>query len=301
MSVSTRAGREVSHYRIEQLLGSGGMGDVYRAADLRLGRRVALKFLRPLSDSAARQRLLREAHSVSLLDHPNICTVFEIDETPEGEVFVAMAYYDGETLDRILARGPIGHRRALSIAIQAGRGLAAAHEELIVHRDIKPANLMITRHDMVKILDFGLAKQLSDVTTTREDSIVGTVAYMAPEQLRGEGVDHRADIWSLGAVLHEMATGATPFGAQHLGSVVGAILSDEPFRARNLPVDVPPTMARVLERALAKNLRLRYERIDDMVQDLLETRAAVDSEAVVRPSRALQARSSIAVLPFQSR
>jgi TolB-like protein/Flp pilus assembly protein TadD len=296
VSVATRAGEEISHYQLDEFLGSGGMGEVYRATDLRLGRRVALKFLHAHADAARRQRMIREAQAASLLDHPNICTIFEVDETPRGEVFIAMAYYDGETLDKILARGPLRIGRALSIAVQAGRGLAAAHDELIVHRDVKPANLMIARGDTVKILDFGIAKRMGDTTATSDTSVAGTFAYMSPEQLRGDPVDHRTDIWSLGAVLAEMLVGEPPFGCASLAGVVSAILDpDRPAARAGAPAPLLP----ILDKALAKSVRLRYERIEAMVRDLAEAQAALDTDAVVSPSPAAAARSSIAVLPFQ--
>ncbi|HEY6571790.1 MAG TPA: serine/threonine-protein kinase, partial [Candidatus Eisenbacteria bacterium] len=294
-----RTGQELSHYQVHELLGTGGMGEVYRATDLKLRRSVALKFLRPLSDAARRERMLREARAASLLDHPNICTIFEIDETPQGEIFIAMAYYEGMTLDRVLRKGPLPVGRALSIAIQAGRGLAAAHDELIVHRDIKPANLMITHGDTVKILDFGIAKMLTDTTSTRDDALVGTLAYLAPEQLRGDPTDQRMDIWSLGAVLHEMITGSAPFGGEHVGTMIASILSNEPVRLARTHPGMPPPVARIIEKSLAKSPRARYERMDTMVQHLVEAQALLDSNAVVRPSRAVAARSSIAVLPFE--
>jgi len=298
MSVITRDGREISHYQIHELLGSGGMGDVHRATDLRLGRRVALKFLRPQADAASRERMIHEARAASLLDHPNICTIFEVDETPEGEVFIAMAYYEGQTLDRLLAHGPLPVGRALSIAVQTGRGLAAAHEELIVHRDVKPANLMIVRGDMVKILDFGIACHVGDTTAMDNTTLAGTFAYMSPERLRGDPTDQRADIWSLGAVLWEMLAGRPPFGADDLASVIAAILDDRPGRGPALPAGTPEVLAPILERALARDVRRRYERVEGMVHDLLQIQSTLDAEAVVRPSAATAARSSIAVLPF---
>jgi len=299
MSVGTREGEEVSHYRIHELLGSGGMGDVYRATDLRLGRPVALKFLRAQTDVARRRQMIHEARAASLLDHPNICTIFEVDETPLGEVFIAMAYYEGQTLDRLLAQGPLPVGRALSIAVQIGRGLAAAHEELIVHRDVKPANLMIVRGDMVKILDFGIACRVGDSTTTDNSSLAGTLAYMSPERLRGDAADQRADIWSLGAVLWEMLAGKPPFGAEQLAGVVAAILDEDAGRGPVVPNGTPDVLVPILERALAKNVRLRYERVEEMVHDLLQAQSRLDADAVVRPSPATSARSSIAVLPFQ--
>lgn len=268
MSVATRTGEKISHYEVHELLGFGGMGEVYRCTDLRLGRRAALKFLPPPADASMRAQLLKEAQAASLLDHPNICTIFEVDETPAGVVFIAMAYYEGETLDRILARGPIAISRALSIAVQTGRGLAAAHEQLLVHRDIKPANLMITPDDTVKILDFGIARSRGD-TGSDQGSVVGTPAYMSPEQLCGEPVDERSDIWSLGTVLYEMVTGVTPFGGDSVETVVAKVLNDEPQAASGVHADVSPLLEKILSKALSKNRQFRYERIDAMVRDLI--------------------------------
>jgi serine/threonine protein kinase/tetratricopeptide (TPR) repeat protein len=297
---ASRIGQLVSHYEIRDLLGSGGMGDVYGAVDLRLRRRVALKFLRPLSDPDLRRRFIREAQSASLLDHPNICTIFEVDETPAGDVFIAMACYDGETLDRSLKRRPIDPRRALQVAVQTGRGLAAAHDELIVHCDIKPANLLVTRDDTVKILDFGIAKTLHEAGAAAGDlEALGTPPYMAPEQLRRQGVDQRTDIWSLGVVLFEALTGVLPFRGDAVNHVVDAILSTQPPAPSSLCPSVPPALDRIVEKALAKSPRLRYDRIDLMVKDLLAVQSATEPEALTIRVPAVAARSSIAVLPFQ--
>ncbi len=298
MLVITRDGTAISHYQVHELLGSGGTGDVYRATDVRLGRPVALKFLRPRADAASRERMIHEARATSLLDHPNICTIFEVDETPEGEIFIAMAYYEGQTLDRLLAHGPLPVGRALSIAVQTGRGLAAAHEELIVHRDVKPANLMIARGDMVKILDFGIACHVGDTTAMDHPTLAGTIAYMSPERLRGDPTDQRADIWSLGAVLWEMLAGRPPFGVDDLASVIAAILDDAQGRGPAIPAGAPKVVAPILERALARDVHRRYERVEDMVHDLQQVQAALDAETIVRLSPAAAARSSIAVLPF---
>ncbi len=295
----SRAGTKVSHYEIGDLLGSGGMGEVYRATDVRLGRRVALKFLRPLAEPAARQRFIREAQAAALLDHPNICTVFDVDETESGDVFIAMACYEGETVDRMLARGPLALPRAVSIAIQAGRGLAAAHEDLIVHRDVKPANLMVSRGDIVKILDFGIARVLGDARDTDGRMILGTPAYMSPEQLADEPVDQRADIWGLGVTLHEMVTGRAPFRGDTGPDLMEAIRHAIPTRASQLVAAVPPRLDRIIETALAKSPRLRYERMDVMVRELLEVQAALDSGGITVRMPSSPQRSSIAVLPFE--
>ncbi len=299
MRTADRAGQTISHYQIEAFLGSGGMGEVYRATDLRLGRRIAIKFVRQIGDASLRQRLLQEAKSASLLDHPNICTIFEVDETSNGDVFLVMAYYEGETLDRMIARGALDAGRAVSLALQAGRGLYAAHDELIVHRDIKPANLMIARGDTVKILDFGVARLMSNAPITDPGSIIGTPAYMSPEQLRGEPVDQRSDIWSLGAVLYEMATGKAPFRGDTIASVIASVLNDEPPLPSRIQPSVPAPIDRIVNKALAKSMRARYERIDDMIQDLVEAQVGLDSGAITRRFPAATARSSIAVLPFE--
>ncbi len=203
------AGSLASRYRILGPIGIGGMGVVYRAEDTRLGRRVALKFLPPMltPNSRAKARFLNEARAASALDHPNICTIYEVGETAEGQLYLAMACYEGETLKRRLERGPLETAEALHIALQVARGLAKAHSQGIVHRDIKPANLMITADGIVKILDFGIAKLPEQ---TRGGPLLGTPGYMSPEHARGEEVDARTDVWSLGAVLHEMLTGRPP-------------------------------------------------------------------------------------------
>ena len=298
VSVATRTGEKISHYEVHELLGHGGMGEVYRCKDLRLGRGAALKFLPPLADALMRAQLLKEAQAASLLDHPNICTIFEVDETPAGEVFIAMAYYEGETLESILARGPIAIGRALSIAVQTGRGLAAAHEQLTVHRDIKPANLMITRDDTVKILDFGIAGLHGDAGSDK-GSVVGTPAYMSPEQLCGEPVDERSDIWSLGVVLYQMVTGVAPFSVGSVDTVVASVLNDKPPAASTVRAGVSPRLDEILDKALSKARQFRYERIDAMVRDLIEQQATVDSGAITRRFPAADTSSSIAVLPFQ--
>jgi non-specific serine/threonine protein kinase len=296
---AARTGRRISHYDVGELLGSGGMAEVYRATDQRLRRRVALKFLRAFPDEALRQRLLREAQAAALLDHPNICTIFEVDETEDGDIFIAMAYYDGETLDRTLAHGPLAPGRAIAIAVQAGRGLAAAHDELVVHCDVKPGNLLLTRTDTVKILDFGIARPLRDAGEGTGGEVFGTPGYMAPEQLRREPVDQRTDIWGLGAVLYEMLTGVPPFRADDVAALVNAVLTSQPAAPSALRPAIPAAVDRIVERALAKNPRLRYERIDVMVQELLGVQSSVDSGAITMRLPGAAAKTSVAVLPFE--
>ena len=199
-------GTQLGPYEIVSHLGSGGMGVVYEARDLRLKRTVAIKLLPPdlTKDDTAKQRFLQEAQAASALDHPNICTIFEINETEDGQLYLVMAHYEGETLKERIERGPLQLDDAIDIATQVGTGLAEAHGAGIVHRDIKPANLLVTKGGVVKILDFGLAKLAGAEGVTQTGTTVGTVAYMSPEQARGQEVDHRTDIWSLGVVLYEM-------------------------------------------------------------------------------------------------
>ncbi|HEY2294503.1 MAG TPA: serine/threonine-protein kinase, partial [Thermoanaerobaculia bacterium] len=205
------ADRELGPYRLVREIGSGGMGVVYEAEDTRLRRRVAVKLLPPeLSrDRGAKQRFLREGRAASALDDPNICTIHDVGEH-DGQLYIVMAYYEGETLKERLARGPLPVSEARQVAIEVARALARAHEAGIVHRDIKPANVMLTG-GKVKVLDFGIAKIRGDATLTRTGSSPGTPAYMSPEQARGEPVDGRTDVWSLGALLYEMLAGRRPF------------------------------------------------------------------------------------------
>ena len=203
----------VSHYQIEEKLGGGGMGVVYKARDLKLKRTVALKFLPPelTRDEEAKVRFMHEAQAASALDHVNVGSIHEIDEAEDGRLFIAMAYYAGETLKKKIARGPLPVAEALDYAVQIAQGLSKAHEAGIIHRDVKPANVMVTEEGVVKIVDFGLAKVAEQTQLTKTGTTLGTVAYMSPEQARGEAVDQRTDIWALGVVLYEMLVGRRPF------------------------------------------------------------------------------------------
>jgi serine/threonine protein kinase len=206
-------GETVSHYKILEKIGEGGMGVVYKAEDTRLKRTVALKFLpaEMTRDAQAKERFVQEAQAASALDHPNICTIHQIDETDDGRTFICMTCYDGETLEERIATGPLSVEEAAGIAAQIAAGLAKAHAQGIVHRDVKPANVFLTGDGQVKIFDFGLAKLAGLSRLTRDGTAVGTAAYMSPEQTSGEDVDHRTDIWALGAVLYEMISGKLPF------------------------------------------------------------------------------------------
>jgi TolB-like protein len=270
-SADDPAGTLVAHYLVGDQIGRGGMGVVYRATDTRLNRRVALKFLASHHwvDRRARERLRLEARAAAALDHPSICTVYEVGETPGGALFLAMAYYEGETLRERLTRGPLGLDTEVDIVTQAARALGAAHARGIVHRDVKPGNLMLTPAGTVKLLDFGLAR-LADVTVTASGQTPGTIAYMSPEQVRGERVDRRSDLWALGVVLFEMLTGGRPFVGDSQAAVLHAILTRhvDVRRARTGQTAVPEAMTRVVERLLRKEPAERYQTTDELLADL---------------------------------
>jgi serine/threonine protein kinase/WD40 repeat protein len=253
------SGRTISHFHIGEALGGGGMGVVYKAEDTRLGRPVALKFLAPelVRDPAAKARFLNEARAASALDHPNLCTILEVGESEDGLLFLAMPCYEGESLERRLARGPLPLDEVVEIAAQIARGLARAHQHGIVHRDVKPGNLFLT-HDGVKILDFGIAKLTGEAGPTRLGAVMGTPSYMAPEQTRGEGIDARADVWSLGVVLYEKLTGRRPFVGGNGLAVIHAVLNENPEPVSHLRPEVPPELDRIVSRMLAKDPEKRY-------------------------------------------
>ncbi|MCX6558164.1 MAG: protein kinase [Candidatus Aminicenantes bacterium] len=276
-------GQTISHYHILDKIGSGGMGEVYKAEDTKLKRRVALKFLpiQMTADKEARSRFEREAQAAAALNHPNIVTVHEIGEH-EGQVFIAMEYVEGQTLKELItvnrtpstvdqspiAPHPLPLAQVLEIATQIAEGLAVAHAKGIVHRDIKPQNILVDKDGRVKILDFGLAKLKGISSLTKESSTLGTIHYMSPEQTMGKEVDHRTDIWSLGVVLYEMLTGKVPFKGDYEQAVVYAILNEEPGRLTSIRKDAPLEFDRILEKALAKEPDDRYQHADDMLVDL---------------------------------
>ena len=294
-------GRLLSHYRVLEKLGGGAMGVVYRGLDLRLDRHVALKFLPPeLSrDDDARVRLTQEAKAASALDHPNICTIHEIDATPEGQLFIAMAYYEGETLKKRIASGPLTVDHALDIAVQIAQGLAEAHAAGIVHRDIKPANVMLTKNNLVKIVDFGIAKLLGATGPTQAGTTIGTVAYMSPEQVACESLDEQSDIWSLGAVLYELLTGQPPFDGQNEWAVMNAIRTQEPPPPSARRSGIPESIDRLVLKALAKNKAERFESATAFLSAAADCRSELAQTA--DPTRALPAqrrpalRSKVAV------
>lgn len=290
----------IAHFRILEKLGEGGMGTVYKAEDTRLGRTVAIKLLsgRLVRQEEARARFLREAQAASALDHPNICTVYEVEETEAGRLAIVMAYYDGQTLRQRLAHGQMSPREAVQAAAQAAHGLVAAHEAGIVHRDIKPANLMMTRDGAIKILDFGIAKIGSGDNLTIEGANLGTVNYMAPEQARGDQIDHRVDIWALGVVLYELIAGVNPFRRENHLATINAILYEdpEPLRPTERGINCWP----VLLHALQKDPDQRYQTMREFSAALDTLKDTSDSAATLETFRQLRPAPSVAVLPFKN-
>jgi eukaryotic-like serine/threonine-protein kinase len=275
-------GQTISHYRILEKLGGGGMGVVYKAEDTQLKRTVALKFLPPslTLDSEAQTRFVHEARAASALDHSNICTIHEIGQTDDGQLFIVMACYEGQTLKKRIEDGRLNIEDGLDLAIQVASGLARSHEVGIVHRDIKPANIMLTTHGEAKILDFGLAKLGGGSMLTRTGTTLGTAAYMSPEQARGDQVDQRTDIWSLGAVLYEMLTGQRAFQSDYEQALVYAILNEDPKPVRLLRPEVPEVVEHIVQKAMAKGKEERYKRTEDLLSDLKAARGGVEQSGV---------------------
>ncbi len=263
-------GKTISHYRILERVGGGGMGVVYKAEDTRLKRTVALKFLPPdlTRDPEAKERFKHEAQAASALQHQNICVVHDIDEAPDGQMFICMEYLEGETLKEKIERGPLAIGEAVNIAIQVAKGLTAAHQHGIVHRDIKPANILITSAGVAKIVDFGVAKLSGRTLLTRKDSTPGTTGYMSPEQAHGEPVDQRTDVWATGVVLYEMLAGRHPFAAEYEEAIIYRILNEEPEFVTKIRQDVPGRLDRIIQRAIAKDPSGRYQTVDALCADL---------------------------------
>ena len=267
-------GAIVAHYRLLERLGQGGMGVVYRAEDLLLGRQVALKLLRGRgsNERGARDRMLAEARAAAALDHPNICTIHEVGEAADGIPFIVMAYYPGETLEQLLRHRRVSLATAVEYAAQIACGLGAAHDRGIIHRDVKPANIIVT-DDVVKLLDFGIAHALS-AGTTEQTLTPGTIAYMAPEQVEGRALDHRTDLWSLGVVLYEMCTGTRPFDGNNSAVIGYAILNEAPPRPALMGGQFARRVESILERLLSRDPARRF---DDAKQLGAELRRAADA------------------------
>src|SRR6478736_4105550 len=298
-SADALIGKLIGHYRIESLIGVGGMGEVYLARDERLGRKAALKLL-PHSltaDEAQLSRFKNEARSASALNHPNILTVYEIGAEGNRQ-FIATEFIEGITLRASLAGGRINPHAALEIAVQVASALAAAHEAGVVHRDIKPENIMLRPDGYAKVLDFGIAKlteqrpgsddqvETAAVLQTRPGFVLGTAHYMSPEQARGQKVDARSDIWSLGVVLYEMVAGSPPFRGETPSDCIAAILTVEPAPVSSISPDVPAKLESILQKALRKNTDERYQTIKDMLAELRNLKGELEAEGSSTQTRA---------------
>ena len=276
-------GKILSHYKVLNKLGEGGMGVVYKALDTTLNRNVALKFLPPhlTRDPSIRKRFINEARAASSLDHHNICNIHEINETDDNQFYICMAYYEGETLSQKLKKGPLPYDESLNIFIKVAQGLMAAHDKNIIHRDIKPANIIITDKGEVKIVDFGLATLASE-KLTESFSTKGTIAYMAPELIRGLPGDYRVDIWSLGVVLFEMLTGQRPFKGEYPEPMMYAIVNEEPDSLAQYLNNVPESLQSIIDKLLKKDPEERYQNVLDMLKDLKKF-VKDDDFAVIKP------------------
>jgi serine/threonine protein kinase len=285
--------KAISHFRILGKLGEGGMGVVYEAEDTNLRRTVALKLLPPelTKDPQAKTRFIQEAQAAAALDHPNICAVYEIAEA-EGTTYIAMPYVKGKSLKDKIAAGPLALEEALDIASQVAEGLKEAHERGIIHRDIKPANIMLTEKGQAKIMDFGLAKLAGAADVTKTLTVMGTPAYMSPEQAKGEAVDRRTDIWQFGATLYEMLTGETPFGRRSDQALLYSIVHETPEPPTRLRPEIPVPLERIVQKALEKDRLFRYQSMTEVLADLKAVRAA--------GTGAPQPEKSIIVLPFEN-
>src|SRR5438094_288261 len=297
---NTLVGKLIGHYRIESLIGVGGMGEVYLARDERLGRKAALKLLPDslTTDETQLSRFKNEARSASALNHPNIVTVYEIGAEGHRQ-FIATEFIDGITLRASIARGTMNPHAALEIAVQVASALAAAHEAGVVHRDVKPDNIMLRPDGYAKMLDFGIAKlteqslgsddhtvETSALLQTRPGLVLGTARYMSPEQARGQKVDARTDIWSLGVVLYEMVGGSPPFRGETPSDCIAAILTTEPPPLSGVLPDVPLKLESILQKALRKNSDQRYQTIKEMLADLRILKGELEADSSLPHTKA---------------
>ncbi len=293
-------GKRISHYEIIERVGGGGMGVVYRARDHRLARDVALKFLPShlASEDRAGDRFMQEAQAASALDNPHICTIYDVGRTEDGELFIAMAYYRGKTLKALVENGPVDLEKAVDLIRQVATGLAVAHENDILHRDIKPGNIIATPDGVAKIIDFGLAKLVGEATMTTMGKTLGTAAYMSPEQVRGEQLDARTDIWSLGAVFYELLTGSRPFRADYIQAAIYSILNEDPPAPSALVPAVPSAIDAVVSRCLQKKRDNRYPEARTLADDLQSYSASGTVQAITVPAQKSERRRSLAVVDF---
>jgi len=293
-------GKNISHYKILEKLGEGGMGVVYKAQDTKLDRLVALKFLPQhfTSDPVEKERFIHEAKAASALNHPNITTIHEIDEF-EGQMFIVMEYCEGKTLKQIIEKESLSIKKVLDIGIQIGEGLAIAHEKGIVHRDIKSDNIVLTPRGQVKIMDFGLAKLKGATKLTKTRSTLGTAAYMSPEQASGEEVDQRSDIFSFGVVLYELLTGQLPFKGEHSAAIIYSILNEEPQPVARFNNKVSAKLEDIVFKALAKEREERYQHIDDLLADLRREKKSLEYVKTAQiPPEVLAPKPKKKLLPF---
>jgi len=280
----TRGSSFLGRYRIAEELGRGGMGIVYKAEDTKLRRNVALKFLPPeyTRNAEAKERFVHEAQAASSLEHPNICSIHEIEETRDGQMYISMGCYDGDTLQKIIREGPVDVGVAVDFGIQVAQGLQEAHDKGIVHRDIKPSNIIVTSKGRAKVMDFGLAKLAGQTRITKAGTAMGTISYMSPEQARGEDVDTRTDIWSLGVVLYELVTGQLPFKGEYDQAVIYSILNEDPRPISELAPKVPQGFGDIVSRCLEKDSTSRYQSVAELEVDLGRWR---EESGLGRPSR----------------
>jgi eukaryotic-like serine/threonine-protein kinase len=263
-------GTTISHYKILDKLGEGGMGVVYKAHDTKLDRTVALKFLPPHlgGDETEKKRFLNEAKAASTLDHPNICTIHSIEETNDRNMFIAMAYYEGMSLKQKIEQSMLPIKDVINYSIQIASGLQKAHEKGIVHRDLKPANIFITNDNQIKIIDFGLARVAERSLLTKSNTTLGTVPYMSPEQAQGSNVDHRTDVWALGVIMYELITGQRPFKSEYETALIYSIINEEPDPVSSIRSNVPMELERIIKKAIQKDQKYRYQSVDELLVDL---------------------------------